>query len=281
MPLIHNAYGKGRVRVMRVHRDGAHNEVRELTVEAMLEGGFAGAYTHADNRAVVATDTIKNIAYIVARENLQACAEDYAAALAARFLHRYPQVEQATVRTWETKWVRATLDGAAHPHSFVLDSNGRPTVSLTQARGGPAFIASGLSGYTFMKSTASGWADFVMDEYTTLPETHDRLAATAMDASWTWRTTPTDYPAANARILGTMLQVFGTTYSHGVQDSLYRMAEAALAAVPEAGVISLSCPNKHYIPVNLDRFGLSGDNAVFVATDEPHGQIECTVGRDA
>ena len=280
MPLIHNAYGKGRVRVMRVHRDGEHNEVRELTVQAMLEGGFGAAYTEADNRAVVATDTIKNIAYIVARENLQACAEDYAAALAARFLERYPQVERATVQTWETKWVRATLDGAAHPHSFVLDSNGRPTASVTQACGGLPAFTSGLAGYTFMKSTQSGWADFVMDEYTTLPETHDRLAATAMDATWTWRAPPDDYPAANAHILSTMLQVFGTTYSHSVQDSLYRMAEAALAAVPEIGVVSLSCPNKHYIPVNLDRFGLSGDNMVFAPTDEPHGQIECTVGRD-
>ena len=64
-----------------------------------------------------------------------------------------------------------------------------------------------------------------------------------------------------------------------MQDSLYRMGEAALAAVPELGTVSMACPNKHCVPVNLDRFGLSGDNMVFVATDEPHGQIECTVGR--
>ncbi len=279
MPLISNSYGKGRVRVMRVARDGEHNEVRELSVQAMLEGGFAAAYTAGDNRAVVATDTIKNIAYIVARENLTACAEDYAAKLAGRFLDRYPQVERATVRTWETKWNRAALAGGPHPHTFTLDSNGRPTVELSAGRDGSVSIASGLSGYTFMKSTASGWVDFVRDEYTTLPDTTERLAATAMDATWTWRAVPNDYPAANARILGTMLEVFGTTYSHGVQDSLYRMGEAALAAVPEVGTISMACPNKHYLPTALDRFGLPNDNTVFVATDEPHGQIECTVGR--
>lgn len=278
--LTHNAYGKGRVRVMRVHRDGAYNEVRELSVQAMLEGGFGAAYTAADNRAVVATDTVKNICQIVARENLQACAEGYAHALAARFLDRYAQVERVTVHTHETKWVRATLDGAPHGHTFTLDSNGRPTVALTHARGSPPALSSGLAGYTFMKSTQSGWAEFWSDEYTTLPPTHDRLAATAMDASWAWRAAPASYPAANALVLDTMLHVFGATYSHSVQDSLYRMAEAALAVVPEAGVISLSCPNKHYIPVNLDRFGLSGDNSVFTPTDEPHGQIECTVSRD-
>ena len=36
MPLIQNTYGKGRVRVMRVHR-GDRNEVRELTIQAMLD----------------------------------------------------------------------------------------------------------------------------------------------------------------------------------------------------------------------------------------------------
>jgi len=281
MPLISNSYGKGRVRVMRVDRGSDRHEVRELTVQAMLEGGFAAAYTAGDNVAVVATDTIKNIAYIVARENMGACAEEYAGKLAARFLDRYPQVERATVRTAETKWTRATVGGVEHPHTFTLDANGKPTVALTAGRDGGVEVVSGIAGYTFMKSTESGWVGYVMDEYTTLPETRDRIAATAMDATWTWRSPPAGYPAANARILSTMLEVFGATYSRGVQDSLYRMGEAALAAVPELATVSMACPNMHYIPVNLDRFGLSADNMVFVATDEPHGQIECTVGRAA
>jgi urate oxidase len=49
--------------------------------------------------------------------------------------------------------------------------------------------------------------------------------------------------------------------------------------VPELDTVSLACPNKHYLPVNLAPFGMSADNRVFTATDEPHGQIECTVGR--
>ena len=64
-----------------------------------------------------------------------------------------------------------------------------------------------------------------------------------------------------------------------MQDSLYRMGMAALEAVPEVSDISMACPNKHYLPLNLAPFGLDNNNQVFVATDEPHGQIECTVGR--
>ena len=52
-----------------------------------------------------------------------------------------------------------------------------------------------------MKSTQSGWENYIQDRYTTIPETHDRMAATAMDASWRWNAAPADYDAANARSL--------------------------------------------------------------------------------
>ncbi len=272
MPLIQNRYGKGRVRVMRVFRDGDYNEVRELSIMTLLDGDFSAAYTAGDNRQVVATDTIKNIAYIVARENLRANTEQYGQALAARFLERYPQVTAAHITLHETRWTRT------HPHAFLLDANGKPTAQITATRDSTT-VVSGIQGFTFLKSTQSGWEDYVFDDYTTLPPTHDRIAATAMDASWTWLKPPADYTATNAFLLSTMLEVFATTYSKGVQDSLFRMGEAALAAIPELGTIRMACPNKHYIPMKLDAFGMSADNMIFVATDEPHGQIECVVGR--
>ena len=279
MPLISHTYGKARVRVMRIHRDGDYNEVRETGVQIMLDGDFAASFTDGDNRTVVATDTIKNIAYIVAREALTASVEDYGQAIAARFLQRYDQVTQATVSLHETRWTRASFAGKPHPHSFVLDANGKPTATIVASRGAAPSVTSGIAGYTFLKSTGSGWVDFVMDDYTTLPPTADRVAATAMDAQWTWLSQPPDYEAANALVLSTMLEVFATTYSRGVQDSLFRMGEAALAAVPELATIRMACPNKHYLPTRLEPFGMSSDNTVFIATDEPHGQIECVVGR--
>ena len=278
MPLIHNTYGKGRVRVMRVYREGPYNEVRELSVQAMLDGDFADAYTQGDNRKVVATDTIKNIVNIVAREELRASAEHFAQKLAARFLSRYAHVDRATVTCRETKWSRAAVDGAPHPHHFLLDGNGVGTAKVVASRDSVSTV-SGVSGFTFMKSTEAGWVKYWDDEYTTLPETTDRIVATAMDATWTWNAEPSDYEATNALILQTMLAEFATTYSRGVQDSLFRMAEAALAKIPQVQTISMACPNKHYLPINLAHFGLSADNMVFTATDEPHGQIECTVGR--
>jgi urate oxidase len=278
MPLIRDSYGKGRVRIMRVKRDGARHEVRELNVKAMLTGAFAAAYTAGDNRSVIATDTVKNIVNIVARDHVGAENEDFVAALAAYFLDHYPHVDQVEVTASETKWARLGVDGVPHDHSFLLDSNGRPFVKLVATRAA-AQIVSGIEGFTMMKTTASGWTDYLMDEATTIKETTGRMLATAMDASWRWGAVPASYPAANAAVLAAALKVFATTYSPSVQNTMNLMGEAVLAAVPEIAEISMACPNKHYLPIDLSPFGRSSDKQVFTPTDEPHGQIECTVGR--
>ena len=279
MALIKNRYGKGRVRVMRIHREADSNEVSQLNVKAMIEGDFARAYTHGDNSTSVSTDTIKNVVNVIARENTGLCTEEFCQVLARKYLDTYPQIASVALTVHETKWSRLSFGGKPHPHSFVLDSNGKPTVELTIARGGSSTMSSGIDGFTFMKSTQSGWENYVRDAYTTIPPTNDRMCATSMVASWKWSAKPQNYPATNAKILDTVLEVFSTTYSKSVQDSLYRMGEAALAAVPEISEISMACPNMHFIPMNLSAFGLDNNNDVFLPTDEPHGQIECTVGR--
>ena len=45
-----------------------------------------------------------------------------------------------------------------------------------------------------MKTTESGWVDYVMDEHTSLAETRDRIAATSMLAMWRWTRNPSFFP---------------------------------------------------------------------------------------
>ncbi|MDQ0511376.1 factor-independent urate hydroxylase [Ancylobacter amanitiformis] len=278
MALIRNSYGKGRVRIMRVKRDSARHEVRELTVEVLLTGAFDASYTEGDNRSVIATDSIKNIVNFLARDHVGAENEVFAGILARHFLDRYAHVSGVSVTASETKWSRIVIEGAPHDHSFVLDGNGRPTVKLTATREGTT-LSSGVSGFTFLKTTQSAWEDYWFDEATTLKPTPDRLFATAMDASWLWSTVPGSYESANQAVLDSALKVFATTFSPGVQNTLYLMGEAVLAAVPDIREISIACPNKHYLPIDLSPFGRAFDGQVFTPTDEPHGQIACTIGR--
>jgi urate oxidase len=278
MPLTASRYGKERVRVMRLTRAGDHHTPRELTLSVMLTGRFDAAWTEGDNRACIATDSVKNIVNVTAARHLSLDKEAFVAAVAQVLLDTYRQVEAVTIEAEETRWLRHRVDGVPHGHTFTRDGNGAGFVALAADRAGST-LRSGLRGYTFMKTTQSGWADFVDDTYRTLPDTNDRIAATSMDATWTWVTTPVDYEAANARILETLLTVFGTTYSRSVQDSMYRMGEAALAAVRELADISFAMPNKHYVPIDLTPFGLDNPGAVFLPTDEPFGRIEATISR--
>ena len=53
MKLVHHYYGKAKVRLMKVIRDGHRPTLKELEVSVMLQGDFAASYTSADNRLVV------------------------------------------------------------------------------------------------------------------------------------------------------------------------------------------------------------------------------------
>src|ERR1700709_2173623 len=117
MPLIKNKYGKGRVRVMRIHRNGDTQDVSQLNIKAMIEGDFARAYTDADNSTSVSTDTIKNIVGVVARENTGLSTEEFCEVLAKKYLDTYPQVNSVAVTAHETKWNRLSFGGHPHPHS--------------------------------------------------------------------------------------------------------------------------------------------------------------------
>lgn len=278
MKLLQNQYGKGRVRVMRVDRSGPQHQVRELNVKVLVKGDFARAYTDKDNSTSLCTDTVKNTVNIVAYENIALDTEKFCQAVAARFLKEYAQVDSVTVHADETKWTRMAEDGKPLPYGFILDSNGKPFAEVAASRASMS-TKSGINGFTFLKTTESGWDNFYEDAFTTLKETRDRIASTAMEAAWTWIKDPQDHVSANALIMNAMMNVFATTYSESVQDSLFRMASAALEAVPEVGEIALACPNKHYIQMNLSHFGIDNHLAVFLPTDEPHGQIECVVGR--
>lgn len=277
--LLTHEYGKSRVRVLKVLREGPVHTVKELTVSVRLSGDFESSYTAGDNSLVVLTDTMKNTVNALAKDCLAAETEHFAMTLAQHFAAKYPQVETARVETSERVWERMTIAGEPHPHSFRGTDSARPTVGVVAQKGGAVEIKSGITDLLILKSTGSSFENYPKDEFTTLPETKDRIFATSLDACWTWTAEPAGYQAANAAIVEAMLAPFAQNYSPSVQASLFQMGEGALAACPEIGQIHLAMPNKHYLPINLAPFGRENANEVFLPTDEPAGQIEATIGR--
>jgi urate oxidase len=275
----HQQYGKDHVRVMKVTRHGSEHTVKEVDVSVALEGDFASSYTSGDNSKVVPTDTMKNTVNALAKQHLGGEIERFGIALGKHFLKKYDQIQKATLHLSERMWKRLSIDGKAHSHAFSGNSEACPFTRVTCTRG-KVLVESGIKDLLILKSTQSGFEGYPKCEYTTLPETKDRVMATNLEARWSFEKSPKVYGEANRKILEAMLAVFAKNYSPSVQTTLYQMAEAALKAVPEISELTLKMPNKHYLPVNLKPFGLENENEIFTPTEEPHGQIEATVTRD-
>jgi urate oxidase len=277
--LIHNSYGKSAVRLTKVVRNGARHELFEIDAQIQLQGDFEPAYRDGDNSSVVATDSIKNTVYVLAKENEFDSVEQFAVILAKHFPATYSQVTQATVELFQSAWTRIAVDGKPHDHAFTSAGPQRRYAKVIFARGDAAKLTGGVRDLLVLKTTASEWRDFVTDRYRTLKDTRDRIMATKVDADWQYNTDKADFPAAAAAIDGAILRTFATQHSLGVQQTLLAMGEAALGACSAIDSISFELPNQHRIPFNLEPFGLKFENDIFVATDEPYGLIRGTIAR--
>ncbi|HEY2933539.1 MAG TPA: urate oxidase [Acidobacteriota bacterium] len=276
--LIEQHYGKQKVRLLKVLREGEVHSIRELEVAIMLEGDFESPYTGADNRLVIATDSMKNIVYALAKDYLVGDIEPFGDALGKFFLDRYAQVKLADVQVVESPWNRVAVDGKLHGHTFTR-ADAMKTFARLRCNRGQTNVESGIQDLVILKSTGSGFEGFHRDDYTTLPETADRVLATRLEARWIFRQTLRNYRPANDSIVASMLRTFAREYSPSVQRTLYQMGKAALEESLEISEIHLSMPNLHCLPVNLRPFGMDNNNEIFVPTEEPHGLIEATVRR--
>ena len=273
-----NQYGKSRVRVLKVLRGNEH-EVCELEADVLLRGDLEGSYLGSDNSSIVPTDTVKNTVHALAYESLGTCRSSFANVIGRHFLARYGHLDGVNVELRERRWNRMHVGNEGSAHSFVAEGNGVWFCRGEFARDGGEILSAGIRDHLIMKTTKSGFEGYGQCELTTLPPTSDRILATRLTAEWTFSDQEQDYSAADEAILNAAYEVFSGTYSPSVQRTLFEIGEAALAAVPGIGEISLSLPNVHFLGMDLTRLGHPGNDSLFLPTDEPHGQIEAVVSR--
>ncbi|MBW3630250.1 MAG: urate oxidase [Gemmatimonadetes bacterium] len=277
--LSHNSYGKSRVRLTKVTRREERHELMEITVDIELEGDFEASYTEGDNRRIVATDTMKNTVYALARSHSLEHLEGFGLHLAAHFADGYPQLRSATIRLAQQPWERIAVGGAPHPTAFVGGGSEQRVCTVVRS-GGRSHVEAGLEGLLVLKTTDSSFTGFERDALTTLPDTDDRILATSVTARWSYAPGAVDWNRCHAAARVAMLEVFATHHSLAVQQTLHVMGEAALAACPQITEITLQLPNRHRLLVNLQPFRLDNPNVIFVPTDEPYGMISGTLRRE-
>jgi urate oxidase len=273
--LSQSNYGKSAIRLVKVVRDEGRHELSDVTVDVMLYGDFRAAHEEGDNSALIATDTMRNAVYVLAAKHDVAQLEAFGRALVEHFVAVGPTVERAQVRLVAHPWARL----GEHEHAFQRGSGGE-RVAVVRGDGHSIRIEAGVEGLEVLRTTGSGWSGFVRDELTTLPETDDRILATAVSARWTYAERGIDYGAAWHAARDAILEAFGDHDSPSVQFTLRRMGRAVLKAVDTIDRVHLSLPNRHHLLYDLSRFGLENPNEVFQATTEPYGLIEGTVERE-
>ena len=190
-----NHYGKAETRVFRIVRDTDRHVVRDLNVSTSLSGDFAAAHLDGDQGHVLPTDTQKNTVFAFAKtvgigeiEDVRARARP-ALRRRRRAGHRAPTCgSRSTPGSGSTTTTTASARPAprcARPR-VVVDADG-------------AAVVSGLRDLVVLKSTGSEFAGFLVDEFTTLPPTHDRVLATSLAAEWTYAA-PTRSPTGGRRV---------------------------------------------------------------------------------
>ncbi len=276
--LSRTSYGKSRIRLVQVSRRGDRHDVRDLTVAIAFEGDYDTSYTEGDNRDVLPTDTMNNTVYALAARDGAGEPEAFGTLLGRHFIGRNPKLSRVTVDLTDHGWGHIADGAREHGQAFVRRGPEVRTARVVTDRHAVSATA-GIADLIIMKTSRSAFADFPRDEFTTLPETRDRLLATALTATWTYRDTDVEFGAVFRTVRSSLLDAFARHDSLSVQHTLYAMAEVVLETIDLVDSISLEMPNRHHLPIDLSRFGMENRNEIFVATEEPYGLIKATLSR--
>ena len=266
------------MRLVQVQRRADWHDIRDFTVAIRFEGEYERSYPAGDNSDVLPTDTMKNTVYALAARSGVHEPETFGLLLARHFLDRNPRLLRVRIDLTEQLWNRIAHGNREYGHAFARGASESRTAAI-HAHRKRTLAGAGLADLLILKSAGSAFSGFPRDEFTTLPETRDRLFATSLTATWRYSSIDLDFRSAWHAVRQVLLDTFAEHQSESVQHTLHAMGQAVLDAIEDVTAIRLAMPNKHHLPVDLRPFGLENRNEIFVPTEEPFGLIEATFVR--
>lgn len=273
-----NNYGKAEVQLFKIFRDQPRHEIKDVRVRVAMVGAFDAAHLKGDNTDLIATDTVRNTIYGLAKDGFQGSVEAFGEELVHHFVQTGPKVKSAFAEFTEHLWERIPVNGQGHDHAFVRQMPKR--TARVEGDGETFKVTSGIEELYVLKTTNSGWEGYLLNEkFTALPETNDRVMATTVTARWEYGQTDVDYDGVWRQVYAQLQETFTDHYSPSLQNTLYLMGQAVLTRCPEISRIWFQLSNKHHLKYNLERFGMDNPGTIFHVDPEPYGLMEGWVER--
>jgi urate oxidase len=203
--------------------------------------------------------------------------ESYCYFLAEKFLQTYPQAEGAQVSAVQIAY-GALWEGAA---AYAPGSGPRAHASMELAREGGVLkipeARSGLAGFRLLRLNGSAFYGFVRDQYTTLPDIHNRPLHMWLDLDWTY-TQEADALSAGkitTAVRNIVEKVFEAFTSGSIQQIIYEAGMKILADLPQIAEVNLEANNRTW-----DTVIEQGDQlGVYTDARPPFGCLGLTLHR--
>ena len=253
------------------------------------------AYTAGDNSMVVATDTMKNFIHAVSLEFAGSTLEGWLETIGRRFLERYEHMAHVHVAGREIAFRAVEIPGGAGPDRrgasdrvFAPARGDHPTAAVVLARRNGEIVVSdlvaGRADLRLVKLAGSAFAEFMRDEYTTLPERTDRALNVFMDVAWRYadpRVAVAPEPAryvASEQVGDLVAAVFHEFVSNSIQHLVHEIGQRMLESWPHLSEVSFEAQNRTW---DLPRVSQTDDRVrVYTDPPAPYGRIGLVLRRE-
>jgi urate oxidase len=267
--------------------------VKELEVSTRLTLATQKDYLLGDNSDIIATDSQKNIVYLLAKKYGIKSPEDFGILLCNHFMSKYNHVTKVSIRINETRWNRVSYSDhqnvKLHNHAFIHTPICTRTASVVLKKGEQhPVIISGIENLRVLKTTKSSFVNFINDEYRTLPDADDRIFSTVVDCSWVYCANPqVDFDKTWKEVKYSILANFAGDLDQGipspsVQNTLYVTEKDIMDKINDINSIEMTLPNKHYISFDFSKFKniiADDEQTVYLPLDKPSGVIYAKLDR--
>jgi urate oxidase len=257
----------------------------------ILDQTLAPAYTEGDNSLVVATDTMKNFIHQVAIEFEGSTLEEYLLFLGRRFFETWSHINSLRLSGCELPYPAATVptEGGFGPSSVLFSQSpgdhGSATLDVVRD-GDVARVVDhrcGRQQLHLIKVTGSSFADFVRDQYTTLPSVKDRPLYVFLDAFWRYADVGDALGPGHAcyvaaeQVRDLVATVFHGFVSMSIQHLMHEMGQRLLARFPQLVEVSFDGQNRLW-----DTVVVSGEDQrikSYCDPRPPYGSLHLTLRR--